>query len=138
MQCHYRVVQTGTFMNAYFVRYKQLMPRNFKNIIIIIACFTIINLHNKYFNSILMKECLTRFTKISTTWIIISNTKEHCDVTNCRYIDISIYRSHFQLPIYRIRYIDAACGGDISFVFFFSISRIFELPIYRYLKSIAD
>ena len=84
--------------------YKQLMPRNFKNIIIIIACFTIINLHNKYFNSILMKECLTRFTKISTTWIIISNTKEHYDVTNCRYIE----------AIFNCRYIVRSFFFDIS------------------------
>jgi hypothetical protein len=29
-------------------------------------------------------------------------------------VDISIYRRQFQLSIYRIRYIDAACGVDIS------------------------
>ena len=52
--------------------------------------------------------------------------------------DISIYRRHFELPIYRIRYIDAACGVDISSDFFLAISTIFELLIYRYLKSIAD
>ena len=52
--------------------------------------------------------------------------------------DISIYRRHFELPIYRIRYIDAACGVDISSDLFLAISTIFELLIYRYLKSIAD
>jgi hypothetical protein len=59
------------------------------------------------------------------------------------------FRQYLELPIYRLRYIDAACLVDISKIdaaclvdiskiCFLSISRNFELPIYRYHISIAD